>query len=591
MKNNTYLYLSDEGVIREEYDNYIVISENYIDTIEAIEKAGRKFVICPGCWKAKKDVDRDEEYLRDVRCTVMKYLYIRLNAYHGLDYSEKEWGLILDVWLDSFLAVIWEKYSRFKMNIGMLESCDVQAITNEYVPLDYADFVSMARESWEFNNNIFNHIIKECHVKNVFQIKNVHSFRYTNHGKKDITYCKLMVFRVAAKIFAAFYGRKVRVLLKSCYFPINFQSKIFFKSFGRILPVEFGYSRIDKKCLKTNIDQRWRRGEISDGLYIDEFTDIAVKLVFRYLPLVYLEDFDQIEKISRKLYGKYLNVNGAFHVCEGITSDEVYKHYLIRLKRANQKARYCGTQHGGNYGVDHNTMIRMELTNNDIFYSWGWKSSAYASSVIPMPMVKTISKKIKREKERNILYVGYTFFKEITDFTEETVFYREHFDGEKKFFENLDKKLKRKMVIRLSQSEFGWHVRERIFAGIDGMVFDDIPDFYESLRRASLVVCSSWSTTIIESLYFELPTIVLKKIDWSLDGAIDDLYAMKAQGLLVETWDELNNALLELVDEKKIEKWWEEKERQDVVKRIKRKYGYSGGNDAEMWEKELFKYV
>jgi hypothetical protein len=108
----SYVFLTDEGIIQDGYDEYYIISPNYVNTIQACRETGVKYIIIEDCWTTVEDVRRDKEYLERVKEKILKYVTVLLNEYHHSDYSASEWGILVNRWLESYLAILWEKYNR-----------------------------------------------------------------------------------------------------------------------------------------------------------------------------------------------------------------------------------------------------------------------------------------------------------------------------------------------------------------------------------------------------------------------------------------------------------------------------------------------
>ena len=270
-------------------------------------------------------------------------------------------------------------------------------------------------------------------------------------------------------------------------------------------------------------------------------------------------------------------------------NDETFKVYLMELEGKNVKL--CGASHGAEYGIGEKWCFFSEYEMGDIFYTWGWtRKENTPCEFRAMPLNKMVGRTFRKaSKEDDILYINYTFLKNISREEKCEILYDEYREQEQEFVAALSPKIKKQMRFRMYMYEYGWHVRDRWEKEIDGLRFDHYKDFYDSMDNARLLVISYCSTTIGEALCANKPLLLRIEQNCIDENALNDLNELQQVGILVYTYDELRIQLETIVDD--VEGWWNEPERQAVVKRIRDKYAYMPENAKELWVDEICSWL
>ena len=310
------------------------------------------------------------------------------------------------------------------------------------------------------------------------------------------------------------------------------------------------------------------------------------------MPIAYVEAFNYFKYAQEKWFGSLDNLKAVMYICYGLTYDELYKNFLMKRKHKNKNLKLIDIQHGGNYGIDCNHLMKVEYEISNLIYTWGFEYNTRNCKTIRMPITKLLNRKVNRSKsDGTILYVSYSYFKDFTMMESSWVLYRHTIENELSFLKKIDNEIRNRIVVRLHPNEKMWGVKENIKSEIQSIKFDSINDFYTSLERCSIVICSDWNTTCIEALCLGYPVIVLKPLDECEVEAKQDAINMKKFGLLYENWEDLLTFVNGLTNAKVINDWWNNKERIQFVNYLKEKYCYNPTNALEIWQNELLKYT
>lgn len=590
----TYIYLCDEGFVHNEYEYYVVLSPNYVDTIKCLTDNKKSFVVLDDCWKTKEDVWQDRKYLKKIKKELMVYLKRLLNEYHHTDFTTREWEYVLRAWLDCYTATLYEKYKR----IGILKNKGIKGdavIYSESIPaLDFTEFFSQCTSSDEFNNQIAGQLLE--------LIKDDASINLIQRGdrikipeikiNKNLGYYKVKIYRWFMRGLAWIMNDKVDVVMESVYLPLKVRLSMVWRSRGKILDYEYDYHRFERMRISRTIDGEWRcfKEVICSG--DDEFLKISKMLLKKNLPIAYLEEFSHVYQFAKKWYGKIPNCKAIVYCSGGLIYNEVLKNVLMHIRHKKKDMLFCDIQHGGNYGISKvNDVMTEEYALSDKFYTWGWTISSGICEFIPMPMGKLLGSSInKKSTDFRILYINYVYSKYVSRVDLEQCLIRTEVNKELDFLHRINARVQENLIIRCYPEDYGWHIKDNIKRRVKDARFDTVTNFKESLSAASVVICSAWNTTILEALYANVPVVVMKPLDEVEDYAIDDLKRMKECGILVEDWESLLELVNRFVDEESLRAWWNQKDKTELVRYFQSKYVYKCDDGEDVWVDELLKY-
>lgn len=569
------------------YQQYIIISPNYTNVIRWMQLKGKKYTVLEDCWNHESDVQTDKQYIERIKGKLVVFLTKELNDYHKTSFSSKEWRIALDAWVYMYLSSLYEKYRRLETLAREPGEFESERYANRLFPIDYSEYKKWIYDSDAFNKQMYYDLQKiipwlNINYKTTKETKTKHVPLY----KKNLGYYKFNCYRILLRIILATNNRKINVILNDSYLPHSFLTNLMRSSHCKVVNFQEDYLRHEACWVDEKIDEKWRN-ESREYASDDMFERTAFYLVRKYLPVVYVEGFSKISNMQDKWFGELPNLRAAIYTCYGLTYDELFKNFLLHKKHKNKKLKLIDIQHGGNYGVDRNQLMETEYDCSDVMFTWGREYSAGGCKTIAMPAAKLLDTQINNRGDGTILYVSYSFGKDYTMIENNQVFYRSSIEKEVDFLKTLSKPIRDKMVIRLYETQSRWGLKERIKEEIPDAKFDEVCDYYESLMRASFVVCSAWNTTCIEALYAGVPFVVLKNIDEIEEEAKKDAYEMKENGLLAENWDELKKIVNMMSTNEAISEWWEAEDRAQFVRKLKEKYAYMPDDALNIWNEKI----
>lgn len=587
-----YLGLTDIKEIPLEYEGYLWASQNYIEAISESKRLKLNYIVLSDNWSTASEVNDSLLYLQDIERKLLNTLSEILNSYHEFSYSKRSWYILLNQWITEYLSSLYDKYLKL-INIERQEiSCecllyDVSSLT---IPLDYLEYHELAYTSDEYNlfqySCIFNEmkeVLPHIHVKYIVMPDEITKPLNENNCLN----WKYIAYQSIIDLVKRIIPSENKVVFQNSFLPAHFLLDVMKRNAGKIVNYKIDYKKNERTKFHFNIDNVWRQSSINFHDK-DKFNSIAQNLLKLFLPKVYVEGLTYICNRVSEIYKYSQTPHAIFFASEGITYDEIFKVYLMTMREKN--VTFCGIQHGGNYGIDINWLMKNEYESCDIFYTWGWKiKKKYSCEFRPMPASKLLNSNLQYVKKGEyILYVSYNYSKYLSRIESREIFYHINQEQEIEFLSSLNNDIKKQLRVRLYPRDYGWNIRDNIADNVPDIIFDDTKDFYEALNHANFVILMDWSTTVLEALYANKPILVLRSLEDIEPDAFDDLHDLYKVGILVQTWEELKNQIESILCD--ITGWWQNSERQAVVNKIKSKYIFMPEDAKNRWFREILNY-
>jgi putative transferase (TIGR04331 family) len=311
------------------------------------------------------------------------------------------------------------------------------------------------------------------------------------------------------------------------------------------------------------------------GLKNDEFTSVLSYFIPKYLPRIYLESFNE-NKFRHQAETKSLNpkilVTG-----NDFSGNEAWAFWSADLMEKGSKIYIA--QHGGFYGTALFCATQEhEISISDKFLSWGWTSSEQ-SRVTPAPAMKLLHNKNRRSLSKTgpVLLLGGTFPQYSYHLGSWPIGpqFHKYFDDQFSFVSTLSSEVKSNLNVRLHPADSNWR------QGLRWKEYDEriktengSKPFSESLKGIRLSISTYNATTFLETFNRNIPTVIFWDQNyWELNDSarshFDEL--IRAKILFTdpaECADHVNSIFNDTIS------WWQDNERQQVVRSFLHKFGY-----------------
>ncbi len=503
---------------------------------------------------------------------ILNLLVIKLNNYHGLSFNHRQWEIIIGHWLDSIITVIIDRYYLIDETINKYNVNSVTIYEDEddaLVPTSSLDaLIKINDPVW--NNLIAGEIIKfiSKSIKiNTIKKRQDDEYKIYSH-KKNLRNELIVLYSKISGVFS----KKNDIFTIATFLP---------KKIEWLLNIKFGDYKINYSIdpifeEKVNLVERARLAESLVRPDADELELIVGKMIFKLMPMAYLENYSKLEKYPKRLNWpdspKLIFTSNSFFV------NDIFKIWISgQIKKG---AKYLVGQHGNNYGTLKEMHPSIEEKTADYFITWGWKGS---SKYIPMFNLRCPKfKKNKKEILSGILLIQYNFSYplRIWDIGED---FEKYMESQIRFMENLDCNLRKNITVRFHREYlfFKYNENKRWIEKYPEINYDyGNTHIYRLFEKTKLVVHCYDSTGILETLSMNIPTMAFWSggLEHLLDNAKPYYELLFAVGVFHNTPESLAikiNSVYVNIDE-----WWLSSDVQSAVKVFCENYSRISKNPA-----------
>lgn len=522
------------------------------------------------------------DYCIDVTNDLIHYCTPILNEVNGCSYKETEWKLYIFVWLYYFVSTLYDKYMKFKQmrsryknfyviadgTVSILketQSFQEQIIEAKFnVDLTAELMLYFGEDVYDIYGNKIEHLVWETDKYDGKCVKD-----YSNKKKKKT------IFKLIKKVTNI---RECRTFITAGgYLPVariaDYLSSGLIRSKDDNIYIITGKCKLDraarkKLCLRLKTD--------------DIFVNFVASIIGKYIPESVIEFFPMITQIATESYPQSAStiVDSVRFWC-----DEAFKRYI--MERRSKGAEIRIVSHGGD-GILRN-YIERELA--DVFYTWGAVDRRCVCR--PMPSGKLLSYSRKRIKPQNdgiILVVDYLQSKYIyRHWGGFTAAQKDFLESEIEFLTIIPNMVLEKVLLRPFPFDYGWDWKNRIKKRIPKIKIDDHrTSLFERLQSTSLVITTYFQTVWLETMYMGLPTIIVcsKELLPVMREAEEYIELLHSVNILIYSASEAAT-LVESIAGNEVA-WWEDINRQCVVRSVLERFAYHPRNPSYLWLKELF---
>ena len=468
-----------------------------------------KNIISSYHWNKEKKLERDYEYLKKVQKKILKILVKRLNNYHNTNFKEKYWKIIILPWLINILNMTFDKWEMVKEvdvkkhRAELYDYSDTDLIFEDYKDIGW---FSKSTNLWiitkifEFRSNLkFNKKIKLRKEKTEYVQFNLNA--------PSILKKKILIFLF--RLFSFFFKNKIII------FNIGYKKIKNFIFHLQIRQFPFYWLIGDYKKNKVNLQKRKFFFKMKNLKKLKNFEEFFLKNLYLFIPKSYLEDYSSIKKsISESYWPKN---------CKKILTAYDYKineqFKIWTAEMTNKGTKYIILQHGGGYGLEKFSIEEdMQKEMADVFLTWGWREKQKSVKNFYSILLNNEKIHVKKKNNKKVLiplhhHGKYSFsvssmsktnsdrLKKINDMVSFTNSLKKNIQ-ENTTIRYL-KKLDKLFLLKFNKSYFQKNLN-----------FDSgNKDFLEQLKKSKLVIHDLNSTTFLQSMFYNIPTILLIRKD------------------------------------------------------------------------------
>ncbi len=563
----------------------IFASESAILTSDGKQKKYSSYFINDFRWKDKKKLEDDFNYLNDIYEKLLDLFCKELNVKHKTNYSERFWRILIGPWLSCFIHVYFERWKNIETIFSnhTVDKCI-------FLDFDESNFVSL--DNREFSNyissDIWNQFLYQSIIKIFLNKDKIEVVKYNDLQQKKKLKESSFLFQshknnfTLKNLFLSFFN----FFDKSNYEYLIYKSSIGFKNelnlslkFNQFPLFFLPKLRINKNKDKIKIREQFTNLFKAKNNFEKNLFDNLIQ----QFPKIYLEHFDDLENYLKKT--NLPKKPKAIFTSHALWYDTKATFYIAKMTELNSKI-YCG-QHGGAFGISKiHWPEKHEKKISDKFLSWGWNN--VQKNIKPFYVQKNLKMMdLKRNKNLIMLKMRKRYFHSL-DSSSGTEKYSDFISNVSKFLFHLDKPIKDRTVLRVPPSSDNFNSVD-YYSDLKGSFnFDNSENLNKAYCSSKVVVHPSNSTTLLETMYLDIPTlIVLNKNNNPIsDLALD--YFKELESAKVLFYDPLEAAtFLNKIWENDINVWWNDfKTKKATLSFVK-----NFANKSENLVEDLFKIL
>jgi putative transferase (TIGR04331 family) len=538
-------------------------------------------------WDNVNTLNIGREIVEQIYKGLLPKLAAALNNIHKKNHSLQFWQIILGPWLYLYVSVIYERYLTIATVLQKYPDLETVVLnasdyicaenTDEFVENIKTDFYNL-----QLYSRCFTLLGKFFPEKSFKQNKQIHQKQTQTFRQRVKTIVALSLHKLLLLL-----ARKNKILLASAYLCKSVLWKLFWQSNRRLVPF-----------LLPTIDLNTKQLDLALRAQLN-FADLATtefgKVLFACLPLdipkCYVEQFTDLVKHVAKLPTKVSSILSAnlwyYH--------ETFKYWAAMLREKGTKL--LGVQHGGNYGqLLYHPSEDHELNIVDYYYTWGWQHHIAKAVTIPMPVNILTGMKTMGASNNKVgvlwcttstpRYMSYLQYKSSAKDVQH------YYELHSIFYTALNEQIKNNIRIRPHREDLGWDVVARIksFAPTINIEEWNIT-FLHSLTNCRLYVCDHLSTTYLEALALNKPTVLF----WESNAyelkkaAIPGINLLKAAGILYDTPEAAAKTVNDVYND--VESWWNNTRLQALRLEFCDQYAKFTPNGVAIWLRELIAQI
>ena len=422
-----------------------------------------------------------------------------LNNYHNMVIADKSWKMLLGNYILTLSHIIYIKWHLIQnaLNDNNLSSIRIPEFDGQdtFIPSNMMQYFNQFQDE-TFLAYLTSKILLK--IDNKIPIENYNLNTTIKNDINNNIISRFIVFfnSVVWKIFSVIGKSPKTFFFKT---SLNKKSEISYNiNLGQI-PFVHPFEEI--KTFHAPI-MKLRSKMKSNNLI--GFDKVLYELLWDYLPVSFLEGFknqyEKIQKMTKNFHPRTIVTSMA-----GTMGNEAFIIYL--MTRGNKRPKIISLQHGGCYGTfKFNSVEEHEIDVSDYYFSWGWSNNI---KVIPSYVHKHLGNSFKKNKlGSNLVFINYSWTKHDYRISP-TIMSTEmegYIESQKIFFQNIKNNVKKKLRIRFYVEDYGWGIKEKLIDYIDDSNISKI-SYMKDLKRARIVVPTYNSTTILETLAFDIPTV------------------------------------------------------------------------------------
>lgn len=557
------------------------------------------YQVMPSPWDDREKFYHAAHFLDEIYERLLTPLGEYLNVVHQESHGQRYWRILIGPWLCQYLQVMYDRYIQLTEALAKHPGSTTYTLDpgSYMVPQDTAewdDFLTgdacnlqiysqiLAGMGYDFPGRSFSNGWPET-VGQRAPSEPSWGGTVKNAGKN--------VLRLGEDAIKTARGGAPPVALFNMYQPRKHTWTLALRTGLRAAPVRYKREWSFPKPDAVFDESRCGLSKLGSA---GEFERIIVQSLPNNFPVLYLEGFRQAKSDTHKMYPKAPPVLAS---AVGWVFDEPFK--FLAAAAAENGSRLVGVQHGGGYGnYRYSTTELHESSICDSFKVWGWADqNSPASSDLPNPTLSSLQadKPSKKRPCANepVLFISTAHPRNLFRFHSCPVGsqFEDYYDWEVRFLAATPDKLLPAINFRPYHTDYGWCVQERISGRFPEIKWDKGQPIHRTMRDSRLIVIDHLSTSLLESLAANHPTVLFWDPErWEVRASAEpDFDSLRRVGILWDSPEAAAAKVASVYDDPSA--WWGSEEVQDARRQFVAKFALGRKDWAACWARALKKEV
>jgi putative transferase (TIGR04331 family) len=525
--------------------------------------------VMPYHWNDRSKLFGDYQFLCSSYEIILEKLSRKLNELHEVDRSSRYWRILVGPWLGLFMLMLFDRWSSVHQAVNNYDLSGSILLTGEeerFIPNDMHEFNAFF-PSDEWNHHIYSRILEQFPSLPLYRRQMTESImaRKATSSFNAKTKIKQLLGPLVSHVGGLFTNDHDALFL-STYLTLREEIELSVQlgQFPRLLRPQ--------TALKVATDYG-RRHWILEGESESKFEACLRTLLPQQIPRIYLEGYEQLTQQARML--PWPKRPMAIWTSNSFHSDDVFKAWAAD-KVEGESPLIIG-QHGGNYGMGlWSWPEQHEIAISDRYLTWGW-SRPSMPRLRPVGKIKYSRPVTRLPEEGSALLVTVMLQRygnpTLSMYTSSQ--WLEYLRDQFGFVDALPTHIQNKLIVRLSQPDYGWRQVDRWrdrFPMIQ--INDGSSDINKLIRRSRLYISTYNATSYLESLSMNLPTVIYWNPRYMETNAWAQPYfdELRSVGIFHETPQSAALHVTRIWND--ITAWWTSLETRTVRDRFVRQFAY-----------------
>jgi putative transferase (TIGR04331 family) len=501
-----------------------------------------------------------------------------LNEIHGINEDLKYWQTITGPWVFVYINQVIALYRRIQEAFAKYDIATVSVRNFDYYkklrPKTLDDFMFFtSSQGWNamVTTEIIDHLVGQGEIKRNVNIRHVASAT------------ELIILNIPKDKYIPTIKDKIRIFLENVMnaIPARRNQPFIIASFlpnthEALLKISFGaspkvFKSPDIPDIFASQGLRQQLQELMAENSVANLDKFLFGFISNCLPTIYLEGFDVINRITKKL--DWPERPSFIFTSNNYYWDEIFKFWVAEKRKFG--VPYFIGQHGNTYGTHKFTEKCPDINIPDKFITWGWARNS--SRDIPAFVFKTSNRKrvVRKNKDSALLVLSTNDFRvPIISTYVETSNVRLRVLGD--FYKKINTKYNQCLTIRIMHDKTEYlSGEEKYWRTIDPNVKLELGKIAikRLVKNFNFIIYGYDSSGVLESLSEGRPTMMIilpEDLELLHDDVKKDYLKLMPCGILHLTSDSAADHFNKIFDQ--VDRWWKSKDVQDACNEFCNKY-------------------